>query len=410
MALDYAAPQYVVMVTDSDALAVEAMIGDITPFIREVTFEESIDMADMIELKIDNAKLPADFPGGDEVRVADTGLLQPGNQIELWAGYPDVMSGVPTGSKLEPLGRGDIVAWTPQFSEDGEEVLTIRAYDRSHKMMLNHSHRAKTIGMPDSVLVSQIGQEYMCFPSKVGITPPRKDPTTGRVKKKGITDWDFIRKLGVMQGFRSKVYYDFGAGYWALQWDKPDYTRFAQPVCELEYGPPTFSLRSFDPDMTMVGTPTDFELLGYDTATGKKVAIKQESTGKKKDPRVKPNTKKKDVQGEWENASTLYFSAFGESFEIKTRRKFADQSAMQAYAEAIFAATQEQWIMGSGTTIGDTRIRLDKVITLSGIGKRLSGDWRIAKARHTFGSQGYVTEFQVHKIDTSSSVLTLDIL
>jgi hypothetical protein len=54
-------------------------------------------------------------------------------------------------------------------------------------------------------------------------------------------------------------------------------------------------------------------------------------------------------------------------------------------------------LTGSGTAIGDPRIRAGAIIRLEGLGPDFSGDYRIASADHSFDGGGYRTKFTVRK-------------
>jgi hypothetical protein len=54
-------------------------------------------------------------------------------------------------------------------------------------------------------------------------------------------------------------------------------------------------------------------------------------------------------------------------------------------------------LTGSGTTIGDPRIRAGTVIRIGGVGERFGGLYRVTSATHTLGGEGYRTAFEVRK-------------
>lgn len=54
-------------------------------------------------------------------------------------------------------------------------------------------------------------------------------------------------------------------------------------------------------------------------------------------------------------------------------------------------------LTGSGSAIGDPRIRAGAVIRLEGLGPDFSGDYRVASASHSIDTGGYRTTFQVRK-------------
>jgi hypothetical protein len=54
-------------------------------------------------------------------------------------------------------------------------------------------------------------------------------------------------------------------------------------------------------------------------------------------------------------------------------------------------------LTGSGSCIGNPRIKASRVIRLDGLGDQFSGLYRITSATHTFDASGYRTSFQVRK-------------
>jgi phage protein D len=54
-------------------------------------------------------------------------------------------------------------------------------------------------------------------------------------------------------------------------------------------------------------------------------------------------------------------------------------------------------LTGSGTAIGDPRIRAGAVIRLEGLGVDFSGKYRVTKASHSLDTNGYRTGFEVQK-------------
>jgi hypothetical protein len=54
-------------------------------------------------------------------------------------------------------------------------------------------------------------------------------------------------------------------------------------------------------------------------------------------------------------------------------------------------------LTGSGSCIGDVRIRAGALIRLDGLGPDFSGDYRVVNATHSIESSGYRTTFQVRK-------------
>ena len=54
-------------------------------------------------------------------------------------------------------------------------------------------------------------------------------------------------------------------------------------------------------------------------------------------------------------------------------------------------------LTGSGSAVGDPRIRAGAMIRIDGLGPDFSGDYRVVSATHSIDSGGYRTAFQVRK-------------
>ncbi|HKP29663.1 MAG TPA: hypothetical protein VJU15_09675, partial [Gemmatimonadales bacterium] len=54
-------------------------------------------------------------------------------------------------------------------------------------------------------------------------------------------------------------------------------------------------------------------------------------------------------------------------------------------------------LTGTGSCIGDPRIRAGAVIRVEGLGPNFSGDYRVASASHSIDTGGYRTSFEVRK-------------
>ncbi|MEE8117618.1 MAG: hypothetical protein V3T28_10950, partial [Gemmatimonadales bacterium] len=89
----------------------------------------------------------------------------------------------------------------------------------------------------------------------------------------------------------------------------------------------------------------------------------------------------------------------GPSFTI-VDRSIASPADVAASALAILSKLRSklnQRVTGSGSAIGDPRIRAGAIIRLQGLGPDFSGDYRITSATHTIGTSGYRTSFECRK-------------
>jgi uncharacterized protein len=70
-------------------------------------------------------------------------------------------------------------------------------------------------------------------------------------------------------------------------------------------------------------------------------------------------------------------------------------SALEIYSE--LRKKLNARLTGSGSAVGDPRLRAGAMIRLAGLGPDFSGDYRVSSATHSLDSGGYKTEFQVFK-------------
>jgi phage protein D len=54
-------------------------------------------------------------------------------------------------------------------------------------------------------------------------------------------------------------------------------------------------------------------------------------------------------------------------------------------------------LTGSGSAIGDPRIRAGAIVRVEGLGPDFSGDYRVTSATHAMDTGGYRTNFEARK-------------
>src|SRR3972149_3671450 len=110
--------------------------------VREIVVDTSIYLPDMFSIQFDDTNLS----------LVDSADLDIGKEIEI--------SGKAEGqSSATQLTKGEVVAVEPEFTEDVGTTITIRGYDKSHRL-----HRGKKTrvfqNMTDSDMISDIAQEH----------------------------------------------------------------------------------------------------------------------------------------------------------------------------------------------------------------------------------------------------------
>src|SRR5579859_6957145 len=89
--------------------------------------------------------------------------------------------------------------------------------------------------------------------------------------------------------------------------------------------------------------------------------------------------------------------AFGAASVAVVDRPVFSQAEADQIARGQFNTQALAYVVGDGTCIGNAAMRAGIVVTMSGLGKRFSGDYYVTATRHTFSSDGYRTGFTVHR-------------
>jgi len=88
-------------------------------------------------------------------------------------------------------------------------------------------------------------------------------------------------------------------------------------------------------------------------------------------------------------------SAAGPSIML-VEEPVTQQSAPRVILSKLLARLNQR-LTGSGSTIGDPRIRAGIVLRLEGVGEQFGGLYRVISATHTIDGGGYRTSFDVRK-------------
>ena len=127
----------------------------------------------------------------------DDSLFREGNAVEIQMGYE-------SGSLMMRMA-GEITGLEPEFSTAQAPTLTVRGYDRRHRLLRGHKTRS-FVKMKDSAIARQIAAE-------AGLTGRVVDSKTtfDYVMQQNQTDLDFLRERARRIGYEvvveDKIFY-----------------------------------------------------------------------------------------------------------------------------------------------------------------------------------------------------------
>jgi phage protein D/phage baseplate assembly protein gpV len=326
------------------------LAADVTKALIELEYENNIDTADMVTLKLNNADLS----------LTDSALFDVGKTVEIHLGY--------RSDDLRPMMLGEITAIHPVFPPNGAPTLAITAYDKSHRMRHNTPERFTFKYLNDSLIAAAIAAENLLIP----IVDPAPTPARESVQQTG-SDWAFLKELALRNFFEVYVY-----------WDRL-YFRFPRPQLQmttLEWGK---NLSSFSPRLSTSAQFGIQVLRGYDYKLAQDIVA------------ILPAI---SIGGDLDNIVEKLGSSFVQQL-VSFGRYVVRGAKVENYLDALAVAKSLllQLLVGlyegSGACVGMPQLRAGDYIQIQGVGTRFSGRYKLSKVTHTVGADGYMTHFEV---------------
>jgi phage protein D len=374
------APEFVIRLNGQPLPA--AMKGSIS----SITYEDGMKGADRVEVNFANPSL----------MWLDHPLLSVDTPFSLSIGYaPD---------PLEEVFVGEITGVEPAFPSSGMPTLRVTAQDFLNRLTRGTKDRSFRIDipsfanfpLPDAVVASIVSATNLLIPEPdpVGgalsaimtlatyLSFPQESQRAVRHQEKE-TDFDFLSKIAQENGWEMFIDHTQSPKGRILKFQFliQQYT----PSLTLKWGA---SLMEFTPRLTTVGDvsavatriwvdslQTDFVIVvgwDFDRATFKLSVYPSVGAAIEE---VLPDEDKDSVLT---SKATSYVTA-------------------ARYILSDLLPRLNNRLTGSGSCIGDPRIKASRVIRLDGLGNQFSGLYRITSATHTFDAGGYRTSFNARK-------------
>jgi phage protein D len=353
--------------------------------ITSVSFQSGLEGADRVEIALINENL----------RWLDHPLLRLDNRLTLEIGYaPD---------RLEQVFVGNIVSQSANFPNSGFPVLTVAAQDSRVRLQQGTQVRWFAVSVPlagnfpisDPRIAATVSSEYAMLPildpvgaaiavllgrSEVIAAVQADDPDEMQKiirKQDGESDYDFLLRIAKENGWEMIVDHSGVLGGSKLRFFSP--LDALTPDVSLKYGR---SLADFTPRVSSVGQIVSVTAF---------VWVAQIKTGFTV-----------TVGWDWDLLSltidirpTFLPSETGPT-DYRIKEPVTLVSAPRKVLSELIPRLNNR-LTGSGSTVGDPRIRAGAVLQLDGLGEQFSGLYRVTSATHTIGGAGYQTSFDVRK-------------
>ena len=323
----------------------EPLPQDISGDVISVSCEEHFEEAGAASLVINN----------QNNKWVDAALFTCGKTIEILLGY---------GQDLPLLFKGKIQQPEASFPQDGASTLTLRAYDLSYAMrQASLKPQAVFKEISDAELVKKIVTQYGFSQSVLFIDDTSE--IVPYVAQGDRTDWEFLKERA--DRLNMELFVKGQEFYFQKQ-------KEFKPSMSSEYG---LNLNSFEPRLTTYDQPQKVIVRGWDAER------KQPITAEAVSHIFKTETK------EDEQVRILYDKFPG------------SQKEAEDLAQSYLAQKQFNLIEAQGACIGEPGLRARGIISVSGVGRKYSGDYYLTRVTHSFDDSGYLCEFECQKSELS---------
>jgi uncharacterized protein involved in type VI secretion and phage assembly len=330
-------------------------------------------ISDLIEVVVDsNMYLPSMFmfnlyDDDPTDRWADDATFDIGKLVEITISPPE--QGGRDTVTATTLIKGEITSIEPSFGENGMDTLTIRGYDKSHRMHRNKKTYVYA-EMKDSDIASAIAGD-------AGLTA-EVEATTATHKyllRNNQTDMEFL--LYRAQSIGYIVYYRGDK----LVFKKDSWVETAEAVV-LDRGA---DLISFNPRISALNQVDKVTVRGWSTTT-KDLLVGEAST----------YTSPQSI-GYTDTGPAKAKSSFGGTASITIPyRPVATAGDATGMAQSLLNMVGDDSVQAEGRCFGDPRILAGTKVTITGASTRFNGTYRVTSATHVWSSQNpYETFFSV---------------
>jgi phage protein D/phage baseplate assembly protein gpV len=305
-----------------------------------------------------------------------TGTI-PGPGFKLGDGVEIKVALRENGPKVKLL-EGEITSIEPDINSSDRGTLTVRGYDRSHRLM--RGRKTETfLNVKDSDVASRLAQS-------AGLQANADD--TGTVHKYMIqsnqTNYEFLSERAKRNGFQLYV---------------EDRTLFfKRPPAAPPVGPTLdwgINLDQFRARVSTTDQVNRVVVRGYNPAN--KQAIVGSANSPSSQSQVRTYIGK--------NGGQAAQSAFGmEATQTIIDRPVSDMGEANRIAQAELDARSANFFQAEGSAGGDPAIKAGAKITINGVGTNFAGEYLVTRSIHRYSSRGYTTHFWCNGGKSSTSI------
>ena len=322
--------------------------------VSEVIVDRSLHLPSMFSIRIRDAQF----------EWVDKAELDIGKKVEI-----SVEVSQERGGHKGTLIKGEITALEPYFSAHGDTTLTIRGYDKSHRLHQGKKSRVFA-NQTDKAIVETIAGE-------AGLSSDI-DATSTNIQYDWViqnnqTNMEFLLARAARIGYQvhvddEKLYFKVGD---AKLGDGPELV-FAE------------NLNTFQPCWSTPHQAEKAAAKGWDIT--KKEAISQEKTA------IGEGLKQGGMAKTGGDMAKAAFTA-AEAIVTDVLVQTTDQAT--AVATGLIKDISRDFVQAEGACGGDPRIKAGHTVTIKGVGSRFSGEYIVTSVTHRYSAEGYKMRFTI---------------
>lgn len=364
--------------------------ADVTRAITRCEVDLTRDIADQIKLTVVNPSQDVLGAGyGESFVFLDSRAFQPGNTIKVSMGY---------GDDVDFIAAGIISKWLPRFPRSGVPTLQIKALDASILLMDGETSRdARSYDNFDlDTIVRDVFDQAGIIAGQIDVLGVGQGAGRTTNKKKGMSDYKFVKGLANLAGYEFKVRYNPTSSQWEGFWRAPVSEQERQFTFQYNRGAAS-TLLEFSAQWGLRDQSTTVKVLYFDKSSGiwEEVIVEDVEQDNEQN-RFEGGT---DKVTQAINNHGVRIVAGGSAVEIVPNRKFSSLDQATQFAERWLAARRNLFVTGRGSVIGVSELRAGDVHILEGVGVQLAGEWEMTTVRHVFDqAAGFTTQFFANKV------------
>jgi len=332
--------------------------------VLSIRFEESLEGANRVEVEL----------ADPDLRLLDSPALDLDVRLELSLGYQP--------GPITPVFTGAITGVEPSFPGGGMPTVLVSAHDATRRMASGTKQRAFPYYLTDSVIATIVAAENQLVtrPDVAASLMTGLGAFAERPRYQQQSDYDFLRAIAAEYGFDMWVdgdVFNFKLSLLGLP----------APEVELRWGE---SLLEFTPRLSSVGQVVQVTARVWVEALKTQLSVEIGWDGERLTTRVRPAA-----------LAALATEAPGDA--VAATLSLPDMPSDSAIDAIRFAVGElrrrlNTRLTARGSTVGDARLRVGRVLAISRVGARFSSpNYRLTSVAHTFDGNGYRTSFEARR-------------